>query len=148
MYTQWWMWLLGASLGVGAGALFFMGVVEWWRIAPMVVFPLVVWGALWWIGRVPIRVSSQNGAATLFVDDANVPLRHIGEVDILRDTARRDAMSVSLHPLAFVIQRPWISSAVRIHITDAEDPTPYWIISTRQPEKLRDTLTNRSAPSA
>jgi hypothetical protein len=33
-----------------------------------------------------------------------------------------------------------VKTAIKIPITDAEDPTPYWLISTRNPDKLAELL--------
>jgi hypothetical protein len=47
----------------------------------------------------------------------------------------------------FVIQRPWVSQAVHVVIDDPADPTPYWVISTRRPEKLVRALDEARAIS-
>jgi hypothetical protein len=35
-----------------------------------------------------------------------------------------------------MLLRSWIPTAVRIDLNDADDPTPYWFISTRKPVEL------------
>lgn len=140
MYAPWWLWIAGGAVGAGAGALFFMGIVEWWRIAIMAAFPLAIWAVLWWVGRLQVRVIDDDTGRHFQADDATVSTSVIAEVEVLEATALRDAMSVALHPLAFMIQRPWMSQAVRLHLNDENDPTPYWIISTRHPHELRDIL--------
>jgi hypothetical protein len=37
---------------------------------------------------------------------------------------------------AFLVSRPWLHTAVRLMVTDPDDDTPYWIVGTRQPERL------------
>jgi hypothetical protein len=49
---------------------------------------------------------------------------------------RRDLLGVDADPLAFVILRSWIPGGVRIDLADPDDPTPYWFVSTRHPERL------------
>ena len=49
---------------------------------------------------------------------------------------RREVLGVGAHPLAFVVQRPWIGGAVQVLLDDPADPTPYWLISTRHPIEL------------
>lgn len=39
--------------------------------------------------------------------------------------------------------RAWIPTAVTIDITDPEDPTPFWFISTRQPTRVTELLNTR-----
>lgn len=37
---------------------------------------------------------------------------------------------------AFMLLRGYIRTAVRVEITDPQDPTPYAYLSTREPERL------------
>jgi hypothetical protein len=39
-------------------------------------------------------------------------------------------------PAAFVSIRPWIGPGVQVWLDDADDPTPYWIVSSRHPDRL------------
>jgi hypothetical protein len=45
---------------------------------------------------------------------------------------------------AYLLLRPYVRRAVRIEITDPRDTTPYWLLSTRHPERLAAALS--SAP--
>lgn len=136
MYLSWWAWagslaivaLIAAQIHMGAP-----GVRAW--IAYAVVVPLAVL-VLLWLGR--LRVAVEDGE--LKVDDARLPVEFIAEVTPLTGTPLRDAMTVGLDPMAFVVQRPWMGSAVKVTLDDPEDPTPYWIVSTRRPEKLAAAL--------
>ena len=38
--------------------------------------------------------------------------------------------------MAFVAIRPWIGPGVQIILDDPDDPTPYWVVSTRHPRRL------------
>jgi hypothetical protein len=70
------------------------------------------------------------------VDDARLPLDVIAEVTPVAPAQRRDLLGRDADPLAFVIQRPWVSGGVRIDLDDPDDPTPYWYVSTRRPDDL------------
>ena len=61
-------------------------------------------------------------------------------VTVLDAEARRDLLGQDAEPLAFVIQRPWISGGVRIDLDDPDDPTPYWYVSSRHPRELAAAL--------
>jgi Protein of unknown function (DUF3093) len=39
-------------------------------------------------------------------------------------------------PAAFVVSRPWLHTAVRLMVDDPADPTPYWVVGTRRPDRL------------
>ena len=53
---------------------------------------------------------------------------------------KREVLGVGAHPLAFVVQRPWIGGAVQVLLDDPADPTPYWVVSTRHPVELATAL--------
>jgi hypothetical protein len=40
----------------------------------------------------------------------------------------------------------WVDAVVRLEIIDPMDPTPYWLISTRNPEMFLAALRERPAP--
>lgn len=138
MYLPWWAWpvtiaivaLMAAEIHLGAP-----GVRVW---LPYVLgIPAAVLFLLW-LGRLRVEVTGGR----FEVDDANLPVEFIDEVTPLQGTPLRDALSVGLHPLAFVVQRPWMRGAVKVDLNDPADPTPYWIISTRHPERLAEALRN------
>jgi hypothetical protein len=93
--------------------------------------PAVV-GGLWWAGRIRIAVTPDE----LRVDDARLPLRFVGAVMPLSPLQTRDLLGPGAETYAFVIQRPWVGTAVRVDLTDPADPTPYWVVSTRHPGEL------------
>lgn len=47
---------------------------------------------------------------------------------------------VRLDARAWLLLRGWIPGVVRIELTDANDPTPYWLVSTRRPAELAAAL--------
>lgn len=135
----WWPLALGVAAGlaveIGLGV---PGLVTWLPFS--ILLPGTV-AVLWWAGRIPVRVRAER----FEVDDAHLPLDCVGTVEVLRGTRVRDALSAQLHPLAFVVQRPWVRAAVRVEVVDDSDATPYWVISTRHPEKLREALNRAEA---
>ncbi|MDT5038717.1 MAG: hypothetical protein QOE03_3902, partial [Micromonosporaceae bacterium] len=59
---------------------------------------------------------------------------------VLGPAEKRLLLGRSAHPYAFVVQRPWINGAVQVHLDDADDPTPYWVVSSRRPAALAAAL--------
>ncbi len=127
-----WWWLAAPGLAALLAAELFMGAPGLATALPYVVFlPAVVVG-LWWVGRIRVAVTAEE----LIVDDARLPLRHVARVTPLNPLETRDLLGPNAEQYAFVIQRPWISGAVRVDLADPADPTPYWLVSSRQPARL------------
>jgi hypothetical protein len=126
--------LLAAEIHMG-----YPGVRAW--LPYLVMVPLAVL-LLLALGRTKIQVTSGDSEdePELWVGDAHLPLRFVGEVDIIDRQHKRKALGPELDPAAFVVHRGWVHSVVRVQLTDAEDPTPYWMISTRRPQRLADVL--------
>ncbi len=135
--VSWWAWptalgaaaFLAAELAIGAMALR--------HPLTFVVAGALAAAALFAVSRIAISVDAEE----LHVDDARLPVNVIGSVEALGAQQRRDLLGPYADPLAFVIQRPWIPGGVRIDLVDPTDPTPYWFVSTRHPEKLMAALT-------
>jgi hypothetical protein len=47
-------------------------------------------------------------------------------------------------PAAFVSIRPWIGPGVQVWLDDPEDPTPYWVVSSRHPARVVEALRGSS----
>ena len=145
-------WLAVIATAVIAAALSNLGDMRWWRVTASLVILVAPVAIAWWMGRLPVRVVEEDGETWLHVDDARLPMSAVAEVEVLEPVAYSDALGVALHPLTFVIQRPWINRGVRIVLDDPEDPTPSWVVSSRRPERLRAALapalkTGSAAPS-
>jgi hypothetical protein len=139
--VPWWWWLAAASIAGLLAAEIFLGRPGPATFLPyLVLLPLTLVG-LWWLGRIRIAVTDDE----LLVDDARLPLRHVAEVVELDAVARRDLLGPAAEPYAFVIQRPWVAGAVQVVLDDPADPTPYWLVSSRDPAALRRALLVRAA---
>lgn len=80
----------------------------------------------------------------LRVGPAHIPLRHLGQVQVIYPNAKRRELGPELDPAAFVLHTGWVGPMVRITVTDPADPTPYWIFSVRRAEKLAELLRGSS----
>jgi hypothetical protein len=141
-------WLAVIVVAVIGAALSNLGDMRWWRLAASGVILVAPIAGAWWLGRLPVRVVDAADGPWLHVDDARLPLSAVASVEVLEPVAYSDALGVAQHPLAFVVQRPWINRGVRIVLDDPEDPTPYWIVASRRPERLHEALSAALEPSA
>ncbi|WP_432488124.1 DUF3093 domain-containing protein [Kineococcus sp. SYSU DK018] len=71
---------------------------------------------------------------------AAVPLRLVSRVEVVPAAERRAALGTRLDARAHLAVRSWIPTAVRVHLDDPADPTPYWVVSTRHPQQLADAI--------
>jgi hypothetical protein len=134
--VPWWWYLPTVGLGVLLGAEVHMGYpgLRSW-IGYAVFVPLLV-GAMVWLGRARVQVDGGE----LRVGPAAVPLRYVGRVEVVDRRDKQAALGPELDPAAFVLHRGWVGPLVRLEITDPDDPTPYWIFSVRQPDRLLAVL--------
>ncbi|MEU6822309.1 DUF3093 domain-containing protein [Streptomyces atriruber] len=83
-------------------------------------------------GAVRIRVV----AGSLVAGDAKIPVSALGDAEILTGEETRAWRSYKADPRAYMLLRAYIPTALRVDITDPDDPTPYVYVSTRNPEAL------------
>jgi Protein of unknown function (DUF3093) len=140
--VSWWLWPVGLALAALLAAEVYLGAPGQPVWLPYAVLLPAAAAGLWWLGRIVIEVRDDE----LFVDDARVPLEYVSGVTVLDPTARRLVLGPHAEPHAFVVQRPWIAGAVQVHLDDPDDPTPYWVVSTRHPDRLAAAV--RSARAA
>ena len=93
-------------------------------------------------GSVRIRVVGDS----LVAGDARIPLTALGEAEVLDAEEARAWRTHKADTRAFLLLRAYIPTALRVEVTDPEDPTPYLYLSTREPERLAEAI--RSAKAA
>lgn len=132
-----WWWL---PIGAGLAAIFAGEVHLGIRPLPAVgAYPItaaLVLAGLIWLGRTRVTVA----AGELRVAGARLPLRYLGEVAALDQASKRRLLGREGDPAAFVLHRGWVPGAVYLRLDDPADPTPYWLISTRHPDRLTEAL--------
>jgi hypothetical protein len=144
LYVTWWAWPLPLAAAVLIAAEIHMGYpgVRSW-LPYVLLVPLAV-AVLLLAGRTLIEVDDGE----LRVADARLPLRYVGEVEVVGKDGKRKALGPDLDPAAYLVHRGWIGPVVRVQLTDEDDPTPYWLFSTRQPERLAELLRSASRSAA
>ena len=87
------------------------------------------------------------GGAVVSVSDtefhagrAHVPTEFVGAVTTLDQEGTRLAAGRDADARAFLVLRPYLKRSVRVELTDPNDPTPYWLVSTRHPDRLAAAL--------
>ncbi|WP_370942761.1 DUF3093 domain-containing protein [Amycolatopsis sp. cg5] len=136
LYVPWWNWplpLIGGALMAATIDLGYPGLRGW---LPYVVVEALVVAIILTLGRAKVRITDTE----LLVGDAHIPLEFLGEAEIFDRDHKRAALGRDADPAAFVAHRGWVGPAVRVRLTDPDDPTPYWLFSTRKPERVAELL--------
>lgn len=137
--VPWWSWPVGFAVAAFLAAELSLGFVPLRHPVTYIIAGLLAAAALLALGRIRVSVDGAAGSE-LRVDDARLPVEFIGQVEVIDLAGRRAILGVDAEPLAFIIQRPWIKGGVRIDLDDPADPTPYWYVSSRHPQRLADAL--------
>jgi hypothetical protein len=136
--------------------------VRWWIIAALLV--LTIWlivavpagqpAGLVAGGVVAVLLTAlfvRYGGALVEVDAerlragrASIEREYLGKVEPLTGEAVRNAFGRDCDPAAYLVLRSYVHGAVRVEIIDPHDPAPYWLIATRNPERLAAALTENS----
>ena len=88
---------------------------------------------------IPMFVSSPTITVTdkeLRVGKAHIDLEFVGSVSAYSGNYAVAARGPELDARAWIFLRGWVNPVVRVDITDPNDPTPYWLFSSRRPEEL------------
>ena len=130
---SWWLATVGVGLATGAvltpfGTLAMLGGV--------VIGAVLAAACVSAYGSLRVRVV----AGSLIAGDARIPVTALGEGEALDADEARAWRTHKADPRAHMVLRAYIPTAVRVRITDPQDPTPYIFVSTREPERLLEAL--------
>jgi hypothetical protein len=67
---------------------------------------------------------------------AHIEHRFVSSIEGFRKEQAREQRGVKLDARAWLVLRPWVDPVVKITLSDPDDPTPYWLVSTKNPERL------------
>jgi uncharacterized membrane protein YdjX (TVP38/TMEM64 family) len=100
---------------------------------------VVLYGSI--IGVLLLTTATIEATSTEFrAGRARIPRELIGVVTAYEGAEATAQRGVELDARAWLLLRGWITGVVRVEITDPQDPTPYWLVSTRNPSGLAAAL--------
>lgn len=134
--TPWWWYVVAAGVaGLLAAEFRVAGLRQTVWIPFGVLIPLSLF-IVWWLGRARLEISGSE----LRVRGAHLPLRYASGAIALDERTLRLVVGREGDPAAYVSIRPWIGPGVQIWLDDADDPTPYWIVSSRHPQRVVEAV--------
>ena len=137
-------WVQGTMLVASLWLAFIVAIPEAlaWSITAVA---LVIMVALF-VGYGRPRVAVEDGI--LRAGRAHIGLEHVGEVTPLDAEGVRRQAGVDADARAYLLLRPYLKRGVRIDLTDPRDPTPYWLVSSRHPDRLAGSLAGTGPQSS
>ncbi len=79
---------------------------------------------------------------------ASIATDLVGEAAAFEDAEATLERGRRLDARAWLLIRGWVGPVVRIPIEDATDPAPYWLVSTRHPQKLAAAINGSRRPAS
>ena len=134
--TPWWWYPVAAGIaGILAGEFRLSGIrlTEWLPFAVLVPLAVVI---VWSMGRSTLEISGGE----LRIRGAHLPLTYVSGAVALDALTLRRVVGREGDPAAFVSIRSWIGPGVQVCLDDPDDPTPYWLVSSRHPTRLVEAL--------
>lgn len=136
LWVPLWWWPIGLGLASVVAATVNMGARTLPDWLPFAVLAAVAVGVLLWLSRTEVRVVDAGSGLELWTGKAHIPMSVVARSAEIPATAKSAALGRQLDPAAFVVHRAWVGSLILLVLDDLDDPTPYWLVSCRQPGRL------------
>jgi hypothetical protein len=132
--------------------------IVWWILGDLFAFSLFV-AVGWYLGLgwgIAVAVACLAVLAAIFiaaaivisVDDiwlrvgrAQIELSYLTGAVALDGAATARRAGPGADARAYLALRPYVRTSVEITVGDSDDPTPYWLVSSRRPHELASALT-------
>lgn len=76
----------------------------------------------------------------LRIDQAHIELKYLGGVEQLTSSQMRLLRTRDADPAAYLAIKFWLSTGVKITISDPRDPTPYWLVTSKRGDQIAALL--------
>lgn len=86
------------------------------------------------------RLVIEANREQLIVGRARIESKYIESITVLDEEEMKYLRGPGINPQAYLAIRFWIKGGVKVNLNDSRDPTPYWLVSSRNPEALRTAL--------
>jgi hypothetical protein len=146
--TPWWFYLAAIAVALLLGAEFALAVSGWITWVPLLILLPCLLAVVWRMSSGRLMVTD----TAMFAGDRRLELSHVERAIGLSPTELRRLVGRHGDPTSFVFIRSWIGPGVQLVVDpevsgDSDDTVPYWVVSTRHPERLLAALSAASVPT-
>lgn len=128
-----WWWYAVALFVAGLLAAEFhvarIDLTDWLSFGILLPLSVII---VWSVGRTRLEIADGE----VRIRGAHIPVHELSGAVALDAATLRRVVGREGDPAAFVQIRPWIGPGVQLWVDDPEDPTPYWVLSTRHPQRV------------
>jgi len=124
-----------------------MLVATFWLAFVVAAPALVAWSATAVLLLIMVGLFVGYGAPRVEVGDgwlragrARIAGEFLGDAEALDAAETRRVAGPGADARAYLLLRPYLKRAVRVTVRDDRDPTPYWLVSSRDPEHLATAI--------
>ncbi len=124
-----------------------MLVATFWLAFVVAAPALVAWSATAVLLLIMVGLFLGYGAPRVEVGDgwlragrARIAGEFLGDAEPLDAAETRRVAGPGADARAYLLLRPYLKRAVRVTVRDDRDPTPYWLVSSRDPEHLATAI--------
>jgi hypothetical protein len=136
-------WVLSALFLASVLVAFLVSTPSWVAVTVTAAMTAVVAAVL--LGYGGAHVSVRDGVLT--AGRARIGVGDLGPARVLDAGAARLLAGRDADARAYLLIRPYLSRAVQVEVADPRDPTPYWLVASRRPERLVEALATAAAES-
>lgn len=130
--------VLAWLLAPGFGLVFFLMFYPIDTLVSVIIGIVAGLLAAVWLWSLSSVIQVRTGS--LRAGPARIELSNLGAARILTPEQMRHELGPGSDARSFVITRPWVRGGVMVEVVDERDPTPSWVLSTRNPQGLLSAL--------
>ena len=130
-----WVWLAALPVAASSGLVVLTAFGA--RVAVPVAVAAVV-AAAWALLRTSAVVTVGDGR--LVAGRAQIPVGQLGVVRELDATQMSALRGPRADARAYLCQRGWIAAGFTVEVADPDDPVPFWLVSSRRPDRASAAL--------
>lgn len=137
LWVPWWYWLMGLlGVIVCTAQVSFNRDPIWLYVGGVIILAVGIWIILT-MSKTTIKIEEDaTGERWLHAGSAVLPASVVEKSLVVPASAQRNALGRQLDPAAFLVTHGWVKTMVLLVLDDPQDPTPYWLVSTRKPEEV------------